>query len=435
MASSACLRISPRKIRKFHDEILGEFLEGVEFLYAQRLYLLDAPEFKWRDIGSGEARVEPYLDGLMVGGEQALELCKEAIGGQPGEFHAACRILRRHEQLDRLLSALKEGDKKSPEHALAGAYALCLEPAGEWQKELMQSAMRAGAAPRAFAKFAGYARLPVRNWLHKMLKDRDAAPIALTALGRLKPDPASVEVMRPMLASDDPTARTAAAISLLRSGDGKVIDDCERAVERGELWGALPVALGGKPKSIRSLLGMWKGLDRADPKNADYVDAVAVSGTVAGVDILLDAVGHEMLSAAAARGLQRLTGVEIAKPERPADDELFPNELAAKQDKPADSLEAQSLEAQLQQLWRTWWNENGARFDAKSRWIFGKPASATALVACLEAPKLPRRQRDLAYDEIVIRHDATQRFETDFPVAEQEHAIATLKKWANESAG
>jgi len=62
----------------FSTGIYQEHLEEASFLYEQRLSLFDDPEITWLDIEDFEA----HIDGLVVGEDLALLVCKtqEASG-------------------------------------------------------------------------------------------------------------------------------------------------------------------------------------------------------------------------------------------------------------------------------------------------------------------------------------------------------------------
>jgi len=59
-------------------DIFEEHLSEASFLYEQRLGLLDDPELTWKEIGDFEERFEAHIDGLVVGEDSALEVCKQA---------------------------------------------------------------------------------------------------------------------------------------------------------------------------------------------------------------------------------------------------------------------------------------------------------------------------------------------------------------------
>src|SRR5262245_37604966 len=63
-------------IRDFYIRLYQEYLEEASFLYEQRLTLFDDPEITWKDIHDFEERFEAHIDGLVVGEELALEVCK-----------------------------------------------------------------------------------------------------------------------------------------------------------------------------------------------------------------------------------------------------------------------------------------------------------------------------------------------------------------------
>ena len=88
-------------ILDFETELYQEHLEEASFLYEQRLTLFDDPEITWLDIADFEERFEAHIDGLVVGEEPALNVCKtQAMEGDFGELHAAVRVFCRQNRLD-----------------------------------------------------------------------------------------------------------------------------------------------------------------------------------------------------------------------------------------------------------------------------------------------------------------------------------------------
>ena len=102
-------------IREFNVELYREHLEEASFLYEQRLAYLHDPEVNWPDLRDWEERFEAHIDALVVGGELALEVCRQqAAAGDAGEMHAALRVLCRQDRKDdafRVLGALDPTDE------------------------------------------------------------------------------------------------------------------------------------------------------------------------------------------------------------------------------------------------------------------------------------------------------------------------------------
>jgi len=81
-------------IAAFAAGIYQDHLSEASFLYEQRLSLLDDPELTWKALGDFEDRFEAHIDGLVVGENLALEVCKQqASAGDFSELHARCEFL------------------------------------------------------------------------------------------------------------------------------------------------------------------------------------------------------------------------------------------------------------------------------------------------------------------------------------------------------
>src|SRR4029450_12515018 len=112
-------------IRDFYIGLYQDYLEEASFLYEQRLTLFDDPEITWKDVHDFEERFEAHIDGLVVGGKLALEVCKrQARVGDFGELHAAVRVFCRQNRQDLVLAVLEELDPEAPERVQAVSDAL-----------------------------------------------------------------------------------------------------------------------------------------------------------------------------------------------------------------------------------------------------------------------------------------------------------------------
>src|ERR1700685_1058565 len=97
--------------RTFLIELYEEYLEEASFLYEQRLSLLQNPEISWKKIGEFEERFEAHIDGLVVGGDLGIEVCKRrAEDGDFGELHAALRVFCRQNRKELVYAILKDLD-------------------------------------------------------------------------------------------------------------------------------------------------------------------------------------------------------------------------------------------------------------------------------------------------------------------------------------
>ena len=117
----------------FCIELYREHLEEGSFLYDQRGALFTDPGLTWMDLEEFEGRLDAHADALVVGGEPALEVCREqALGGDPGELHMATRVFCRQDRFDLLTDCLQNFSLDDGEHLRAVRNALNHEMPGNW---------------------------------------------------------------------------------------------------------------------------------------------------------------------------------------------------------------------------------------------------------------------------------------------------------------
>ena len=123
--------------KDLHAGLFREYLEEVSFLYEQRGTLFHDPEITWLDIGDFEERFEAYIDALVVGGDEALGICRQqALEGDDGELHAAVRVFCRQKRMDLIQEVLDVLDIADQERLLAVRNALKHEWPHEWRDQL-----------------------------------------------------------------------------------------------------------------------------------------------------------------------------------------------------------------------------------------------------------------------------------------------------------
>jgi hypothetical protein len=81
-------------------------------------------------------------------------------------------------------------------------------------------------------------------------------------------------------------------------------------------------------------------------------------------------------------------------------------------------------------VWEAWWEAHGARFQPGVRYRLGEPCTPRSLVRTIEAERVPRSVRQMAYDELVVRYTIDAPFESSLPVREQRRVIADLERQA-----
>jgi len=124
--------------------LYAEHLEDVSFLYDLRNALLADLEVPWARLHAFEERIEAHIDGLMVGGEPALELCRSRLeDGDAGELYAAVCVFCRSKASSLLEEVWRKLDFSEPARVRAVTEALKLELRDEWQKAGEQALLKA----------------------------------------------------------------------------------------------------------------------------------------------------------------------------------------------------------------------------------------------------------------------------------------------------
>jgi uncharacterized protein (TIGR02270 family) len=426
----------------FATGIYQEHLEEASFLYEheQRLTLFDDPEITWKDIEDFEERFEPHIDGLVVGGDLAIEVCKQqAKEGDFGELHAAIRVFCRQNQKELVLQILQELDPEDAEKMQAVSDALKHELPFSWQNEFIR--MLSQGDPKLTcisAKLVGYQRLPAGKELLQALQrnNSDWLSTVIWALGRLREkDARALLIFKNYLQHEDASVRSAAALALLRIGEPQTINHCLRSAH-SENWPLLPLGLGGNRSIVPVLLKR-----ASDGKtSADCLTALGLLGDISPIEPLLNHLTNAELAESAATVLNLITGAEIYEevfiPEEIDEDELFEEELEKfKQGQVPTRPDGQPFGTTITRLsqkpedWQKWWAENKSRFDTGIRYRNGKPYSPACLLENLESEKSPCQVRQLAYEELVIRYGIDFPFETDMFVSQQKKAIAKYAEW------
>ncbi len=422
----------------FAAGLYEEHIEEASFLYEQRLTLFDDPEITWQDIEDFEERFEPHIDGLVVGEDLALEVCKQqASEGDFGELHAAIRVFCRQNQKELVLQILQELDPEDAEKMQAVSDALKHELPGEWHEEFVQMLSGGDQKPiPILANIFGFRRLKAGTNLLKALETSpiDSLPKVIWALGRLGEQAARRPFLR-YLAHEDESVRLATALTLLRLGEEQTINQCMQHAP-SQNWPYIPLGLGGSRSAVNALM------EKAKAGNAEgnCLIALGLLGDIWAISTLVANLARQELARTAAVALNLITGAELYEeafiPEEIEEDELFEEELEKfKQGQVPTRPDEQPFGTTITRLsqkpedWQKWWTENKSRFDPGIRYRNGKPYSPVCLLENLESEKSPRYVRQLAYEELVIRYGVDFPFETDMFVAQQKRAIAQYADW------
>jgi len=421
--------------RSFLIELYEEYLEEASFLYAQRLTLLENPEITWIKIGEFEERFEAHIDGLVVGGDLALDVCKtHALEGDFGELHAAMRVFCRQNRKDLLFSALDSVDLEDAEKLGALGDALKYELPKNWHPDLLHYADKKRVLLPLAVKTLSYQRAQVKD-LGQILQDAPAEslPDVVWACGRV----GSANLYRPLrivLDHKDPALQAAAAVALLRLGDDETKARCMEQ-QRKHSWPAIPLGLAGSRQAVRGFIESAQ----AQPLTYEQVIALGLLGDVSAVPLLIECLGSEMAEAAAI-SLQVITGANFVEsaflPDSFDEDELFEDEKksGAVPLRPDGKPYGRTVKRLSQKVedWQEWWSANESSFGPDLRYRYGQLYSPHSLIASLKGELTPHSIRKLVCDELVVRYRLPEPLESDMFVSVQQRSIAQIESWAEK---
>lgn len=433
------------KQQQFRSSFYIEYLEEAAFLYEQRLSLLNDPEITWKDLADFEKRFEAHIDALVVGEELALDVCRtQALGGDFGELHAAIRVFCRQNKGEFVAEAWRNHDPKDVDRTKAIGDALKEDCPDNWQESLTSIFLSNyfQLIPVAASVF-GYRRFEAEKaLLHALYHSPDhILPSIIWALGRIGRRSAHSALV-PFINHSDQDVRKAAAESLLRLGETKVLQHCldEAPFEN---WPLTAVGLGGGPDAVKVLQ------DRVRQGHADddCLVAMGLLGDLSAVPVLYASLAKEDLARSAATSLYLITGADLHEevfiPDKINEDELFDEEFEAYRKegkvpaKPDGGLFGETIRrlSQNPRDWEEWLRDNKSRFTQNYRYRLGKPYTPNCLFETLMSEASPYRARQLAIEELKIRYDADFPIEADMPVNAQEILLAKIAQWsqANEA--
>jgi uncharacterized protein (TIGR02270 family) len=410
------MAVSPRA---FLIELYGEYLEEASFLYGQRRALLHDPGIPWKRIGEFEERLEAHLDGLVVGGGLALEVCaRHAAEGDSGELFAAVCVFCRQDRREMALAALDRLDPGDPEKAGAAADALKYEIPATWVRDML-TLLENGDAKLVpiLARAFGYRRVECGPQLLAAAKRCASAalPEVVWALGRLAFQPAA-GLLLDYLRSEDEPVRAAAALALTRLGDSSAVAYCLEEA-RAKSWPILPAALGAGRGSL-ALFGELAG------KSPESMAALGILGDMAGVPLLISKLADPRVAGTAADALEWLTGAGLHEtvfvPDEPEEDRGDGRPFGSK-------MTRTSRDAGR---WDEWWRANAHRFTPGVRYRAGAPLSPARLVEVLACENSPHDLRRYSAEEMATRYGRDSGFEVDTPVARQAAVLSDCSLWS-----
>jgi uncharacterized protein (TIGR02270 family) len=427
--------------RVFLVELYQEYLAEASFFYERRRNSIRDHTSTWTLLASLEYRLETHLDGLMVGGDLALDVCrKQTEDGDFGELYAAISIFCRQRRMDLVQTVLNSLNSEDVEKIEAAADAINHEAPAEWCDELVRafkSGVPAGKL-NVLARVLGWRRWESSSELSTALNrsERSCLPAILWALGRSR-TVSRKSVPFELLNDRDPAVCFAASVALLRRGETQAIPFL---LQKPSLpaWACIVVALAGGKSAAELLLAQAP----ASKPRADLLIALGLLGAPSAVPFLIAQLTVPELAPVAAMSLETITAAKLWEnvfvPETIDDDELFDHEkqhhrtvsVAFRSDgKPFGGNERRlSLDPRK---WNAWWSANSPKYDAFLCYRYGQRMSPRASFASLESEETPNRIRTLVTEELAIRYGCDVPFEMGMRVADQKQAIAKIRDWVD----
>ena len=422
-----------------------EHLEEAAFLYEQRQALLRDPQISWLEIGSFEDRLEAHVDGLVVGEDLALEVCRtRAKEGEPGEFFPIVSVFCRQRRGDLMSELLAEVDFKDPAKIRPVEDGLKHELPQDWssfcEKALSQ---HPNGLTRILANVVGYRRLAFGQQLGEVLTRSGPGELSAVAwaLGRLGAASAR-DGLPGYLRHDNIAIKSAALLALLRLGVREPLPECE-TIARSETWPLIALGLGGS----QSASDVLREVARSAHATPDCLLALALLGDTSALQILYDSLAKPELAEAAAVGLELIAGAQLSEevfvPEQVVEDELFEKELKAWKEqgqapkRPNGTPFGTTVKKPVvaKNKWKAWFARHSKDFDSSSRYRNGKRYSPRTLLEQLLDSTSTFRLRQLAAEELAIRYGCPVPFEADMPVAWQLRALRDIATWVESNAG
>ena len=426
------------EVISFHSNLIETHLEEASFLYEQRLSLIDDPELTWLDVHDFEERFEPHIDGLYLGEELALAVCKQqATEGDFGELHAAIRVFCRHDKLDLATEIIEAIDVEDEERVQAVRDALAYELPDTWLIPLMMKYRDVGGIYEQVLPYAlGFQRRMATDTLLPKLDSEHKADI-LWALGRLR-DNKVIQVLQHFhtLAPDE---QREASLALMRVGYLQVVGMVEKLMHTHP-WALSHVGLCGGASQVKRIQQVMV----EQGPSTEGVLALGLLGDPAVVPFLIQHLDHAEVAEAASLSLYLMTGEAIMEevfiPEEIDEDELFEEELEKLRngeplfelgEEPGTTLNRISQDAVK---WTAWWEQHQGRFAAGVRCRHGMPHAPASVLESLKAEETPNTLRRLLYEELVVRYALDVPFEVEMTVREQLKAISQYETLVQENA-
>jgi hypothetical protein len=408
-----------------HISIYEEHLQELSFLYEHWRHALVDWQLGIEDRVDLERRCEAHLDGLMVGGGGALDICRrQAVEGDSGELYAAVRVLCRSDCADEVMALGSAVDWEDPERALAFSDALAHELPVSWTQKVATWLEQAPSGlAGALARAAAHRGLALsREVAQRAQKEKppDVLPL-LWALGMMGSEGSEMLLYRYMQQPQIDVGRTA-AIAGLRLGTPQVREYLLGSMDRWS-WSAIPAALCGDQR-----IGQAVSATVRNGGQPDALVALGILGDSRQIGMLLSCLTDRDLASSAALALYLITGADLS--------EEF--EVPLEADEEDEEHDRGFLEERITEdpgVWQVWWDTHGERFRDGVRYRLGVPFAPQVTLRCLEDHRIPLQVRQWLADELAVRYAVDVPFAPDMLCAPYSQLARAVQAMDNAPTG
>ncbi|MGH1345259.1 MAG: TIGR02270 family protein [Nannocystales bacterium] len=410
-------------------DVVEEHLDEAEFLAETWHVNLDSPAYLREEFEQGpQERLLAHVDGLVVGGEEVrAELLEPALADEDTERWRAAAValsLLSHPNVQ-FAAPLFDGLDERPEEVRLGiADALAMSSRSDLDVRITD-ALRRGGEPAhltALATVGGMRGANPGNLVDGLLQGADesgrAAAVSMLPYG----DRRYLNWVEHSLTGTTPELQWAAARAGLVMGSGPAWQQVGR-------WG---LADEPDPEAMVLLASLadrnitQRIADRADDEavRPRVLHALGYSGRRLAMETCLTWLGDETAGPLAGEAFAAMTGL-------PLDDDAFWDDVEDDDGEDDENEDVDDLEEDLEEedldedlgvsaeqelripkpeAILAWWEERQSRFDAKKRYIAGRPADQVAIAHALKV--LPMRRHHALAFELLVRSKGTVNLRT-----------------------
>ncbi len=410
-------------------DVVEEHLDEAEFLAETWHVNLDSPAYLRHEFEQGpQERLLAHVDGLVVGGEDVrAELLEPALADEDTERWRAAAValcLLSHPNVQFAAPLFDSLDERPDEVRLGIADALVMSSRADLDVRITD-ALRRGGEPAhlmALASAGGMRGANPGNLVDGLLQGTDelarAAAVSMLPFG----DRRYLGWVEHSLSGTTPQLQWAAARAGLVMGSGL-------AWQQVGKWGLADEPDPDAMVLLASLADHGIAERIAERTNEEAVRPLALhalgySGRRLAMETCLKWLGDEIVGPLAGEAFAAMTGL-------PLDDDAFWDDVEDAEDEDEgddgdeeldEDLEAEDLDEDLEiraeqelripkpEAIAAWWKERQSRFDAKKRYIAGRPADQVAIAHALEV--LPMRRHHALAFELLVRSKGTVNLRT-----------------------